>query len=54
MDKQKKELIWDNIPMLRQYFSGPEDPNFTLIEVESESTEAMTPAMQIPEKVSLK
>lgn len=49
---EKKELVWSNIPMLRQYFSGPEDTNFILIEITPETIEAMTPAMQSPEKIN--
>src|SRR5262245_34838668 len=31
-DLEKKETVFNNIPMLRQYFSSPEDPNYVLIE----------------------
>ncbi len=48
---EKKELVWSNIPMLRQYFSGPEDPNYILMEITPESVEAMTPTMRAPEKI---
>lgn len=30
-DKALKEELWDKQPMLRQFFAGPEDPNFILI-----------------------
>lgn len=53
-DMDKKQQAWDNIPMLRQYFSGPEDPNFVLIEVETTQVEAMTPHENQPTKISLK
>lgn len=53
-DLGKKEIVWNNIPMLRQYFSGPHDPNFVLMEIRSESIEAMTPTMRAPEKIDLK
>ena len=52
--KEKKELIWNNNPMLRQYFSGPEDPNFVLLVIETGNVEAMTPFQKSPEKISLK
>ena len=29
-DIAKKELVFENVPMLRQYFAGPEDANFHL------------------------
>jgi len=53
-DMEKKTLLWDNIPMLKQYFSGPEDSNFVLAEVSIESAEAMTPHQKEPEFLSLK
>jgi general stress protein 26 len=30
-DKTLKEELWDKQGMLRQFFAGPEDPNFVLI-----------------------
>jgi len=51
---EKKEIVWNNVPMLRQYFSGPEDPNFILMEIDSETIEAMTPTMRAPEKINFK
>ncbi len=53
-DMAKKEAVWNNVPMLRQYFSGPEDPNFILIEVITDTAEVMTPQQQAPDVVSLK
>lgn len=53
-DLEKKEIVWNNIPMLRQYFSGPQDARFALIEIESGSVEAMTPTQKIPDVLSLK
>jgi len=47
-DLDKKTVVWDNIPMLRQYFSGPEDANFTLIEIITGEVEVMTPQLQKP------
>ncbi len=52
-DKDKKEHVWTGIPMLRQYFTGPDDANFILIEIDIEKAEIMTPQQQTPEKVSL-
>ena len=51
IDAEKKELAWNNIPMLRQYFSGPADPNFVLLEVETTHVEAMTPHQAEPSSV---
>ncbi len=53
-DVEKKETVWNYIPMLRQYFSGPEDTNFVLIEIETLEVEAMTPHQRIPDVLSLK
>ena len=49
-----KGILWDNIPMLRQYFGSIDDPNFYLVEIEIEEVEAMTPHQKLPETVSLK
>ncbi len=49
-----KTILWDNIPMLRQYFGGVDDPNFYLMEIEIGEVEAMTPHQKQPETVSLK
>ena len=53
-DAGKKELVWNYIPMLRQYFSGPEDSNFVLIEIDTNRVEAMTPHQKKPDLLSLK
>ncbi len=53
-DADKKQLIWDNAPMLRQYFSGPEDENMTVVAIDSGEVEAMTPQHQQPDVLSLK
>ena len=53
-DLAKKEIVWNNVPMLRQYFSGPEDQNFTLVEIEIASAEAMTPWQKKPDQISFK
>jgi general stress protein 26 len=52
-DSNKKQILWDNIPMLRQYFGGIDDPNFHLLEVDIKEVEAMTPHGQVPEKIAL-
>lgn len=53
-DMEKKERVWNYIPMLRQYFSGPEDPNFVLLDIETTQVEAMTPHQKSPDIISLK
>lgn len=53
-DFEKKEKAWNYIPMLRQYFSGPEDQNFVLIEIETQEVQAMTPHQRTPDILSLK
>ncbi len=50
-DTKKKTILWDSIPMLKQYFAGPQDPNFILAEVDIESAEAMTPHQKTPETI---
>lgn len=49
----KKAILWDNIPMLRQYFGGIDDPNFKMLEIEITKAEAMTPHQKQPENISL-
>ncbi len=44
-----KQILWDAIPMLKQYFGGVEDPNFNLIVVDIKQVEAMTPHQKDPE-----
>lgn len=50
-DMDKKTILWDNIPMLKQYFAGPQDQNFVLAEVTIESVEAMTPHQREPQAI---
>ena len=50
-DVQKKKIVWDNVPMLRQYFSGPMDTNFILVTITPTSVEAMTPQSKSPEVI---
>lgn len=51
---EKKEIVWNNIPMLRNYFSSPEDPNYVLLEIDSDSIETMTPTQKAPDQVTFK
>ncbi|MDP2654454.1 MAG: pyridoxamine 5'-phosphate oxidase family protein [Candidatus Omnitrophota bacterium] len=53
-NKDKKQQVWYNIPMLRQYFTSLEDPNFVLIEIDTESVEAMSPQQRKPDVLTLK
>ncbi len=53
-DPSKKETVWNNIPMLRQYFGSPSDQNFILLEIDSNSIESMTPAQKAPDIVNFK
>ena len=53
-DLTKKELVWNNIPMLRNYFTSPADTNYVLLEIETEIIEAMTPAQKSPDKFNFK
>ena len=53
-DIAKKQAVWNNIAMLRQFFSGPEDPNFVLIEIDTQTVEAMTPRQKQPDRLTLK
>jgi len=52
-DLEKKQILWDNIPMLKQYFGGVEDPNFHLAEIEIKEVEAMTPHQKEPEMIDI-
>ncbi len=47
--KSKKEILWENIPMLRQYFGSIDDSNFNLLEVKISKVEIMTPHQKLPE-----
>jgi len=49
---EKKIKLWDAIPMLRQYFSGPEDANFIMAEIKIQKIEAMTPHQKTPEFIN--
>ena len=52
-DLEKKEILWNNIPMLKQYFGEPADPNFVLMLIDINEVEAMTPHQKEPEKITL-
>ncbi len=51
-DKNVKETLWNNIPMLRQYFGGVNDPNFHAVTIEITAAETMTPHQKLPEKIN--
>jgi len=52
-DKEKKEILWNNIPMLKQYFGGVEDSNFILALIDINEVEAMTPHQKEPEMINI-
>jgi uncharacterized pyridoxamine 5'-phosphate oxidase family protein len=52
-DIAKKQLVFENVPMLRQYFAGPEDPNYHLAVIKITAMEAMTPHSRLPEQIQL-
>ncbi len=52
-DISKKQIVFENVPMLRQYFAGAEDPNYHLAVIKIKSVEAMTPHSRLPEQISL-
>src|SRR3989338_2815008 len=52
-EKSVKESLWDNIPMLKQYFGGPQDANFVAMVIDIETVEASTPHQKAPEMVKL-
>ena len=52
-DLTKKQVLWDGIPMLKQYFSGPQDKNFIFASIAINEVEAMTPHQKLPDKVKL-
>jgi len=51
-DKAKKEVLWNNVPILRQYFGGIDDPNFVLMVIDIKEVEAMTPHQKEPEMIA--
>ncbi|MDE2223559.1 MAG: pyridoxamine 5'-phosphate oxidase family protein [Candidatus Omnitrophica bacterium] len=52
-DTAKKQLVFENVPMLRQYFAGAEDPNYHLAVIHITAVEAMTPHSRLPEQIHL-
>ncbi len=52
-DLAKKQVVFENVPMLRQYFAGAEDPNYHLAVITIKSIEAMTPHSRLPEQIAL-
>jgi uncharacterized pyridoxamine 5'-phosphate oxidase family protein len=52
-DLAKKSIVFENVPMLRQYFAGPADPNYHLAVITIKSVEAMTPHSRLPEQIQL-
>lgn len=51
-DQEKKMTVFNGIPMLRQYFSGPQDESFFLAEIRIESAEAMTAHQKTPNQIA--
>ncbi len=52
-DLAKKTQVFENVPMLRQYFAGPADPNYHLAVITIKNVEAMTPHSRMPEQIVL-
>lgn len=52
-DLAKKNIVFENVPMLRQYFAGPEDPNYHLAVITIKAVEAMTPHSKLPEQIAI-
>ena len=52
-DLAKKTIVFEMVPMLRQYFAGPADPNYHLAIIEIKNVEAMTPHSRLPEQIPL-
>ena len=53
-NREHKEILWNNIPMLRQYFGGIDDPNFHMAEMTVKEVEAMTPHQKTPEFIDIR
>jgi uncharacterized pyridoxamine 5'-phosphate oxidase family protein len=53
-DPEKKQAVFKGIPMLRQYFSGPQDENFFMAEVTIDKAEAMTAHQKTPNHINWK
>jgi uncharacterized pyridoxamine 5'-phosphate oxidase family protein len=52
-DPVKKQTVFESVPMLRQYFAGPQDVNYHLAVIKIVSMEAMTPHSRLPENIIL-
>jgi general stress protein 26 len=52
-DKEKKQTLWNNVPMLKQYFGSADDPNFVLMVIDITEVEAMTPHQKTPESIKI-
>jgi len=52
-NKEHKEILWQNVPMLKQYFGGIDDPNFHLVVIDINQVEAMTPHQKLPEFIDI-
>jgi len=52
-NSEYKELLWNTIPMLKQYFGGPNDENFILMEIDISTIEASTPHQKSPDTINL-
>jgi len=50
---EHKTTVFNNVPMLRQYFGSPDDPNFKLIDIKIDSLEAMTPQEKQPQIIDM-
>ncbi|MFH1360796.1 MAG: pyridoxamine 5'-phosphate oxidase family protein [Candidatus Omnitrophota bacterium] len=50
-DAGKRETVWNHVPQLKQYASGPQDKIFTLVEVNISAAESMSPSDKTPQKV---
>lgn len=50
-DEGKKAELWDNVPNLKMYFSGPQDAGFNLMVIKIEKVEASTPQRMEPEEI---
>ena len=48
---EDKELLWNCIPHLKQYFGSVDDENFKLMEMAITGVEAMSPHQKSPENI---
>lgn len=52
-DIEKKTMVFNGIPMLRQYFTQPQDVNFVLLHIKIATIEAMTAHQKVPTIISI-